>query len=152
MRQVLLTVGNSMMGDDGAGPLLADLLAQQPAAEWLVIEGGSAPENVTHRVAQEGAARVLLFDAADMGLAPGELRLVDEALIADMFIMSTHNLPLNFVMERLREHGAQVDFLGVQPDLVAFGCPIGAPVQAAVEQVAAVLRSGEDPLQVFLPL
>lgn len=28
--KVVLTVGNSMMGDDGAGPLLADLMEANP--------------------------------------------------------------------------------------------------------------------------
>lgn len=27
---VVLTVGNSMMGDDGAGPLLAEMMAETP--------------------------------------------------------------------------------------------------------------------------
>ena len=45
MTDVLLCVGNSMMGDDGAGPLLAEMCAANPAGEWVVIAGGSAAEN-----------------------------------------------------------------------------------------------------------
>ncbi|VEB88113.1 hydrogenase 3 maturation protease [Citrobacter koseri] len=45
MTDVLLCVGNSMMGDDGAGPLLAEMCAAQPKGNWVVIDGGSAPEN-----------------------------------------------------------------------------------------------------------
>ncbi|PLM12223.1 hydrogenase maturation peptidase HycI, partial [Klebsiella pneumoniae] len=45
MTDVLLCVGNSMMGDDGAGPLLAEMCAANPAGQWVVIDGGSAPEN-----------------------------------------------------------------------------------------------------------
>ena len=45
MTDVLLCVGNSMMGDDGAGPLLAQMCAAHPQGEWVVIDGGSAPEN-----------------------------------------------------------------------------------------------------------
>lgn len=44
MTDVLLCVGNSMMGDDGAGPLLAELCAANPPGNWVVIDGGSAPE------------------------------------------------------------------------------------------------------------
>ena len=45
MTDVLLCVGNSMMGDDGAGPLLAEMCAANPVGDWVVIDGGSAPEN-----------------------------------------------------------------------------------------------------------
>ncbi len=44
MTDVLLCVGNSMMGDDGAGPLLVEMCAANPAGQWVVIDGGSAPE------------------------------------------------------------------------------------------------------------
>lgn len=48
--KVVLTVGNSMMGDDGAGPLLADLMEANPIDGWMVINGGSAPENVSYQI------------------------------------------------------------------------------------------------------
>ena len=38
MTDVLLCVGNSMMGDDGAGPLLAEKCAAAPKGNWVVIE------------------------------------------------------------------------------------------------------------------
>ena len=44
-KQVVFTVGNSLRGDDGAGSLLAELLQAEPAPDWVVIDGGSAPEN-----------------------------------------------------------------------------------------------------------
>lgn len=144
---VILTVGNSMMGDDGAGPLLAEMLTQTPAAGWKVIDGGSAPENVSHEVQALSPQRVVVVDAADMALMPGEVRLIDDAAIADMFIMTTHNLPLNFLIERLREFVPEVLFLGIQPDIVAFHFPMTDPVRLAVETVHAGLCSGADPAE-----
>ncbi len=47
MTDVLLCVGNSMMGDDGAGPLLAEMCAANPVGGWVVIDGGSAPETIS---------------------------------------------------------------------------------------------------------
>jgi hydrogenase 3 maturation protease len=146
MNNIILTVGNSMMGDDGAGPLLADLLSASPVPGWTVIDGGSAPENVAHEVQALAPQRVLIVDAADMGMTPGEMRLIDEASIARMFIMTTHNLPLNFLMERLRETVAEVLFLGIQPDIVVFGFPMTDRVRAAVETLHARLLMGDDPV------
>ena len=129
---VVLTVGNSMMGDDGAGPLLADLMEQQPIDGWLAVNGGSAPENVVHRVRALRPRRVVVVDAADMSLAPGDIRLIDPMDIVGMFIMSTHNLPLSFVIDQLKEDIAEVWFVGIQPDVVAFYFPMTEPVTQAV--------------------
>ncbi|WP_413739082.1 hydrogenase maturation peptidase HycI [Sodalis sp. RH21] len=124
-----------MMGDDGAGPLLADIMTRRPVAGWTVINGGSAPENVVHRVRALRPRRVVVVDAADMSLAPGEIRLIDPRDIAGMFIMSTHNLPLSFVIDQLSADVAEVWFVGIQPDLVAFYYPMTERVTAAVNIV-----------------
>lgn len=143
VENLILTVGNRMMGDDGAGPLLAELLQQEPAAGWHVIDGGASPENVAHEVLALAPRRVVVFDAAEMGLEPGALRFVDDRTIADMFIMTTHNLPLSFLIERLREEVGEVLFLGLQPDVVAFYFPMTASVFSAVHALHDRLRGGQ---------
>ncbi len=70
-RRVLLTVGNGLMGDDGAAVWLAHLVKEAPLEGWEVIEGGSAPENVLHRVRELTPQRVLVVDSAEMGLPAG---------------------------------------------------------------------------------
>lgn len=67
MTDVLLCVGNSMMGDDGAGPLLAGAAAA-PKGNWVVIDGGSAPENDIVAIRELRPTRLLIVDATDMGL------------------------------------------------------------------------------------
>jgi hydrogenase 3 maturation protease len=132
MTDVLLCVGNCMMGDDGAGPLLAELCAGNPPAGWTVIDGGAAPENDIGHIRELRPARLVIVDATDMGLAAGETRVIDEKDIADMFIMTTHNLPLNFLIDQLRETVPEITFIGIQPEVVAFYYPIGAAVRQAV--------------------
>lgn len=132
MTDVLLCVGNCMMGDDGAGPLLAELCAANPPAGWTVIDGGAAPENDIGHIRELHPARLVIVDATDMGLAAGETRVIDEKDIVDMFIMTTHNLPLNFLIDQLRETVADITFIGIQPEVVAFYYPIGPAVRHAV--------------------
>jgi hydrogenase 3 maturation protease len=131
-----------MMGDDGAGPLLAEMLNGDPVDGWIAIDGGSTPENVAHQVSAHQPKRVFVVDAAEMNLAPGEVRFVDDGCIAELFIMSTHSLPLSFLIERLREQFDEVCFLGIQPDVVAFYCPMTPAVKGAVEGLAADIRQG----------
>ena len=139
---ILLTVGNGMMGDDGAGVLLAQMLRENPLAEWTVLNGGSAPENIVHQIREMEPERVLVVDAADMDLEPGSIRLIQAEKLDDPFLMTTHTLPLSFLIEALREFVPQVQLLGIQPHTVAFGYPMSEAVRGAVGQVYADLQQG----------
>ncbi|CAG9430729.1 hypothetical protein NVI2019_GHJFPKLH_03211 [Providencia alcalifaciens] len=143
VQNLMLAVGNSMMGDDGAGAMLFDLMQQTPIDGWVAINGGSSPESVSHQVRALKPQRLLIVDAADIGLAPGEIRIIDPDDIAEMFIMSTHNLPLNFLIDQLKEDVGEIIFLGIQPDLVGFYMPMNDKVAAAVEQVYQALPTWE---------
>lgn len=143
VKNVMLAVGNSMMGDDAAGPMLFDLMEANPVDGWIAVNGGSAPENVAHQVRALKPERLLIVDAADIGLNPGEIRIIDPDDIAEMFIMSTHNLPLNFLIDQLKEDIPEVIFLGIQPDLVAFYMPVNEKVTRAVQQVYDALLARE---------
>jgi hydrogenase 3 maturation protease len=143
MTDVVLTVGNTMMGDDAAGPMLAARLRNAPAPGWEAVDGGSAPENVMHRVRALAPERVLVVDATDMGLAPGEIRRVDDRFIAENFIMTTHDMPVSYLIASLRESVAQVHFLGIQPAVVAFGYPVSPEVARSIEAIHRHLRAND---------
>ncbi|MEW5559348.1 hydrogenase maturation peptidase HycI [Enterobacter asburiae] len=135
MSNVLLCVGNSMMGDDGAGPLLAEMCASGPKGDWIVLDGGSAPEREVAAIRAMRPNRLLIVDATDMGLEPGDTRIVDPEDIAEMFLMTTHNMPLNYLIEQLAEDVGEVIFLGIQPDIVGFYYPMTEKIKAAVDVV-----------------
>jgi hydrogenase 3 maturation protease len=144
-KQVIFTVGNSLMGDDGAGPLLAELLEAEPAPAWVVIDGGSAPENLVHAVRAERPERVLLLDSAEMHLEPGAVRRIDEADIARQFLFNTHVIPLDMLIASLRQTVPRVTFVGIQPAQVAFFGEMTAGVRNAVVRVHRSLVAGADP-------
>ncbi len=133
-----------MMGDDGAGPLLYRLMQEKTIENWTALDGGSAPENSVHTVRELRPKRLLIVDAADMGLAPGEIRIINKEMIAEMFFMSTHNLPLNFLIEQLEEDIEQVIFLGIQPDIVSFAFPMTDKVKSAVHFIYDFLQNQGD--------
>lgn len=143
MTNVLLCVGNSMMGDDGAGPLLAELCQATPQGDWVVIDGGTAPENDVVAIRELRPQRLLIVDATDMGLNPGEIRLVNPDDIAEMFMMTTHNMPLNYLVDQLKDDIGEVIFLGIQPDIVGFYYPMTQAVKDAVEVVYQRLAGWE---------
>ncbi|MBV8045156.1 hydrogenase maturation peptidase HycI [Pluralibacter sp.] len=151
MNSVLLCVGNSMMGDDGAGPLLAEMCTAQPQGSWQVFDGGSAPENEVAAIRELRPDRLLIVDATEMGLNPGEIRIVEPDDIAEMFIMTTHNMPLNYLVDQLKEDVGEVIFLGIQPDIVGFYYPMTPKIKEAVALVYSRL-AGWTGNGGFLPL
>ncbi len=132
---LVLTVGNSMMGDDAAGPLLAQMMRQAPVEGWEILDGGSTPENHVHHIREIHPADLLIVDAAEMGLGPGEIRILSEQAVADQFIITTHNLPLVYLIQLLKEFIPNVSFIGIQPETVAFLCPMSPRVKQAVESL-----------------
>lgn len=143
-RKLLLSVGNGMMGDDGAGTLLVQKMQSEPLEDWEVINGGSAPENVLFRLREIAPDQVLIVDAADMDLEPGSIRLIRDERLDDPFFLTTHSLPLTYLIEALREFVPKVELMGIQPEVVAFGYPISDSVKQAVIQVYDGLSSGES--------
>jgi hydrogenase 3 maturation protease len=142
---MVLTVGNTLMGDDGAGPFLAQLLEATPAAGWSVLDGGATPENVTHIVRAEAPDHVLLVDAADMQLPPGSVCRIDEADVAKQFLITTHAIPLDVLIASLRETVPRVTFVGIQPAVVAFFGDMTPRIKSAVLGLHRSLTLGMDP-------
>ncbi|CAO3403071.1 hydrogenase maturation peptidase HycI [Azospirillum sp. 11R-A] len=143
MTDVVFTVGNVLRGDDGAGPLLAQLLDEQPAPGWIVVDGEDVPENHTHHIRALAPHRVLIVDAADMELPPGEVRLIEQDSVAEQFMVTTHAIPLNFLIDSLRETIPEILFLGIQPQDTSFFAPVTITVRNSVEAVHDRLVRGE---------
>jgi hydrogenase 3 maturation protease len=144
-KRLVLTVGNTMMGDDAAGPLLAKLMAGSPIDGWEVLDGGSAPENCMHQIREMAPEQILVVDAADMDISPGEVRIISDESLDDPFLMTTHTLPLSYLIQSLRETTPKVELLGIQSDVVAFGFPVSPDVKQAVEAVYENLKE-TDPV------
>jgi hydrogenase 3 maturation protease len=141
-KKLVVTVGNGMMGDDAAGPLLARKLKGAPIDGWEVLDGGSAPENFLHRIREISPDHVLIVDAADMDLEPGEIRQIEAEKLEDPFLMTTHTLPLSYFVQSLAEFVQKVEMIGIQPEVVAFGYPVSASVLRAVDDVYESLSQG----------
>jgi hydrogenase 3 maturation protease len=120
------------------------MLARMPASQWNVIDGGSAPENEVHSVRALQPDRVVIVDATEMHLPPGEIRIVDEDIIGNQVFTSTHILPLTFLIKLLRDFVPDVQLLGIQPTQVTFASPPSEAVKLAVQIVHQNLQQGAD--------
>lgn len=58
-------------------------------------------------------------------------------------MMTTHNMPLNYLVDQLKDDVGEVIFLGIQPDIVGFYYPMTQPIKDAVDIVYQRLASWE---------
>jgi hydrogenase 3 maturation protease len=136
---VVVGVGSRLRSDDAAGIRIAEKLRQLALPGVHVVVGDTAPENVTGEVREFAPSHVLFVDAADLGRAPGSVRVFESADIGGM-TSSTHTLPLHVIADYLKkELGCRVLFLGLQPKSLEFGDSISGEVAAAIEETVAAL-------------
>jgi hydrogenase 3 maturation protease len=140
--KVVFTVGSVLRGDDAAGPLLAKMLENEPAEGWTVVDGGQMPEDELAVIRRMQPDFLLLVDAADMAAAVGTIRELREEDVVTDFLVSTHSLPLTFLLGDLRKSCGEVLFLGIQPGDISFFAPLTPPVYQAVKSLHAWLREG----------
>jgi hydrogenase 3 maturation protease len=142
--KVVFTVGAVLRGDDAAGPMLAKMMEDDPIDGWEIIDGGQMPEDFLAVIRRKSPDILLLVDAADMGLEPGAIRTLDEDSVATDFMVTTHSLPITFLLKELKESCGQVVFLGIQPAQMEFFGALTPEVDQAVQRIYRSLSHGAD--------
>jgi hydrogenase maturation protease len=142
-RPLIVGLGNPLMGDDGAGERVAELLLKDPlvTAKADVIAAGTDLLRAMDRF--EGRERVILVDAAACDRDPGRLSVVDEVLL-EARRECAHSLSapqavelLRTVMPPLRQARFTWVLIGVVSPRV--GVEMSAEVAAAIQQAAALI-------------
>lgn len=114
MKNVVMCIGNRYNGDDAIGPYVADKLKQEDLDEFLILDCGIVPENFTSLVKKNNPTNLIIVDATDMGLPPGEMRRISKDMIGSMHV-STHNIPLSILVSYLEHYVKNVFIIGIQP-------------------------------------
>jgi hydrogenase 3 maturation protease len=145
-------VGNVLLGDDAVGCRVAELLAESGGSENEVSENevsenkvfavdcGTTPENYLAALRKNPPRTLLIVDAADMGLPPGECRklsLDELAAVAD----SSHGVPLPLLLAPFAD-SIEIAVLGIQPSSLRLGTPLSDTAEKAARRVAeSILRN-----------
>ncbi len=158
---LVLGIGNAMKGDDGLGPLVVTrLIARGEAARAQDNEGnyrprvvaldcGTTPENYTSVIRRLQPRLLLIVDAAEMGLEPGECRVIPRDRVGSLGL-STHSMPLSLFMSYVDDLVERIVLLGVQPHSMALGVEMSPEVAAAAEDlIDCLVRSGIDGIPVL---
>jgi len=108
-----MCIGNRDGGDDAVGPYIADRL-KKDCDDFVVLDCGVAPENFTSVVKKHAPKDLIIVDAVEMGLKPGEIRIVPKEKIGVMHI-STHGIPVSVLINYLDQYVENIIFIGIQP-------------------------------------
>ena len=135
---LLIGVGNTLRGDDGAGPEVVAALEGKTKA--VLLDVGEVPESYTGRILAGQADTIVLIDAADFGAAPGDVAVLETEDMTGSSL-STHQLPLDLFFRYLRENSqARIFALGIQPAQLGLGEPMSAAVADSVEALVQLLQ------------
>lgn len=136
-RAALVGIGSEFNGDDCVGPLVArKLIARLGTREnILILDAGTAPENVTGSLRAFQPQLVVLVDAVDLGQPAGAVQWLTWDAVEGMDAF-THGLPPavfgNFLRQEL---GCQVFLIGIQPASLHFDHPPHPVVKASINNV-----------------
>ncbi len=139
-RIAVLGVGNDLRTDDGLGPfIISEMTIKHP--NLLIENVGSVPEAFARPLAEFGATRIIMIDAADMRKTPGHIELVTKDRIGGIAI-STHRMPLSLLMAYLEQQtGGQSILLGIQPKSVQFGEGLTPELEEVARKIISSLEN-----------
>jgi len=110
MEYLVMCIGNRDGGDDAVGPYVADRLKN----DFTVLDCETTPENYTSVVKKHNPKNLIIVDATEMNLNPGEVRIVPKERIGVMTI-STHGIPVSVLIGYLEQYVENIVFIGIQP-------------------------------------
>lgn len=141
----VLGIGNLLWADEGFGVRCVEALQQRWtfAPHVSLVDGGTQGLYLIHHVQQ--ARQLLIFDAIDYGLAPGTLKLVEDADVPKFLgakKMSLHQTGFQEVLSLAALTGhfpESVLLVGCQPEeLEDYGGSLRPRVRAALEDALAL--------------
>ena len=153
MKEVVLGIGNVLKGDDGVGIYITEQVnkhlkevkkkSKQSTLTGtergiIAINCGTTPENYTSIIRRHNPDKLILVDAADMGLSPGSYRIISLDKIEVMHI-STHDTPLSIFISYVSEFCNDIVLIGIQPDKMDIGTVLSRTVQESGDLVANLI-------------
>ncbi len=133
---MLMGLGNICRGDDGIGSFIAQNFQSD---DWLVLDCGTTPENFTSLLKKSQPEYLVIVDAAQMNLQPGQFRVIPSERI-DKFYLTTHNIPLSLLISYLDKWVGKIILIGIQPERMEDFQRISERVQDSARNIIEILK------------
>ena len=136
-KTIIVGIGNPLRGDDGFGPALVQRL--QGKVNLACVDAGNTPENHLGRIIKEEPELVLLVDVADLGLDPGQYRVLHPAEILKRGL-TTHDMSSRMMIEFLQDQTqANIVMLAVQPENISLGESMSECLNKTLDEIELLI-------------
>ena len=134
----IVAVGNIMRSDDGLGSKFIELLKERSVNASL-FNCGTAPENYIFPILSAACDTIVLVDAADLGMPPGEAKVLNLDQIMNVSF-STHSPSPRLFTDLLKtgKEDLNIFILSVQPKSTALGGPMSDEVLKGLGLLAGI--------------
>lgn len=129
-------IGNVMKGDDGIGVYISKKFKEKG---WLSLDCGTTPESFISIIKREKSRYLVLVDAVEMNLQPGEVRMVPKEKIDSLF-MGTHNISLSYLISHLEDYVEKITLIGIQPKKMDFSSEVSKELREGAKRVIKILK------------
>ena len=137
-KTVILGIGNTLKGDDGAGPLVCQQLRDAGVCVEL-IDVGTVPENYIQPIIKKAPQNLLIIDAIDFGASAGTIKIFKPEQLNSL-VTSTHTLSPHLFVDMIRQEiDVDVHFIGIQPAQTQLGQPISPQVSHSIQLLVNAL-------------
>ena len=139
---LIITIGNSFRSDDGVGPYIARKISKNKK-NIIVLNAEDRPESIIDSAVDLRPGKVVIIDAADFNGIPGEIRIIEKKDIPNTSL-STHSFSPKIISAILEEDtGADVYFLGIQPESIQLREGLSKSVKNTAEIILSFLEKIE---------
>jgi hydrogenase 3 maturation protease len=138
-RLAVMGIGNPLRGDDAIGVEVLRRLKGRIPENVALFECEMVPENFLSEIEGFKPTHVLMIDAAQLEVEPGEASLIQPEKITGQ-AFSTHTIPLSLTAGILQGSlGAKIILLGVKPETTEFGEGLSPKLQKASKEIAQII-------------
>jgi len=133
---IILGVGNSLKRDDWIGCYATKILKRELKTKNIqFIIGSVSPEAFAEKIVRAKPTKIIILDAVNMGLKPGQVKVIDIKKIKQT-LPNTHKPSLRILIDYLRKTtDAVIKIIGIQPKNVDFGEKMSKDVKDAVPAI-----------------
>jgi hydrogenase maturation protease HycI len=135
---VIVGIGNTLRGDDSAGPLVCEQLRELNVCAD-VVDTATVPENYIQSIIKKAPRNLLIVDAIDFNAPPGTIEIFKPEQL-NPFVFSTHILsPRVFVDMIHSQIDVDVCLIGIQPAQTDIGQALSVQVADAIQRLSQTL-------------
>ena len=130
---LILTIGNTLKGDDAAGPVIAEKL--KTILPDHIIDASTTPENYIQPIINKNPKFLLIVDAINFDAEPGSIKIFPPEKIKSMAV-STHAPSPQLFLDVIKSSiSPRIYFLAIQPEQTELGAPLSKPIQQAIKSI-----------------